>query len=210
MRYRIWCEDLDYARLEDRKLLSALRDRNVSLLVSVKPHQLSTVSLMVRTCRRAGVSVGLWPMLENRAGRWVNNRTMGSFVEFARALLQVLDEPPQVLVVDLEPPLEQVRRLTAGRFWSLAHNATVSASPEGLLAILEELKRRGIASMAAVLPMVVADQRGALGIWSQGWQRVLATRVDGLPFDHVCVMAYTSMIEGYSRGFLRRDDCRAL
>src|SRR6185295_17904670 len=41
------------------------------------------------------------------------------------------------------------------------------------------------------------------------YQELLGTPVDGLAWDHVSVMLYTSMIEGWSRGVLRREDARS-
>ena len=54
-------------------------------------------------------------------------------------------------------------------------------------------------------PPVALDPPGA-----QAWQRLLGTPVDGLEADHVSVMLYTSILEGWSRGALRRDHVTAL
>ena len=54
---------------------------------------------------------------------------------------------------------------------------------------------------AAVLPFVLFDPSdGRL----RPVQRALAAPVDALPWDHVSVMLYTSMIEGWSRGLIPR------
>jgi hypothetical protein len=54
--------------------------------------------------------------------------------------------------------------------------------------------------------MVLCDPRGQRG----GWQRLLGTPVDGVGFERITVMAYTSLIEGYARGALSRRHARAL
>jgi hypothetical protein len=57
----------------------------------------------------------------------------------------------------------------------------------------------------AVWPFVALDPRGA-----DGWQYWLGTPVDALDAAHVSVMMYTSLLEGWSRGAVRRRDALAL
>jgi hypothetical protein len=45
---------------------------------------------------------------------------------------------------------------------------------------------------------------------SRGWQRLFGTRLEDGACDLVDTMVYTSLIEGYGRGTLRRRDARAL
>ena len=68
-----------------------------------------------------------------------------------------------------------------------------------------ELHARGIATASAVWPLVALDPPGA-----RGWQALLGTPVDALATGRVSVMMYTSILEGWSRGAIRRRDATAL
>jgi hypothetical protein len=70
---------------------------------------------------------------------------------------------------------------------------------------IADLHARGIATASAVWPLVALDPPGA-----RGWQSLLGTPVDALATERVSVMMYTSILQGWSRGTLRRRDATAL
>jgi hypothetical protein len=81
------------------------------------------------------------------------------------------------------------------------------SAKERLRALGDALHDAGQEVSTAVPPTVLLDPEGA---GPRPYEELLGTPVEGLPWDHVSVMLYTSMIEGWSRGVLRRADARAL
>jgi hypothetical protein len=121
---------------------------------------------------------------------------------------------PQALAVDLEPPIDRLQRYLSmgrsGRTQPQPQRRQPAASPQGataeLSALTLEARAHGLTVLAAVVPLVAIPDEAA----ARGWQRLLQTPVDGIDFDCVSTMAYTSLLQGYSRGALRRADARAL
>ena len=73
-----------------------------------------------------------------------------------------------------------------------------------LAELATETRDRGLPVVATVLPLA------ATGRPARAWQRLLGTPVAELSPDRVNIMAYTTLLEGYSRRLLRRTDAEAL
>ena len=207
-RLRLWSEMVDYDQIIEASLLAELAARRIDLLVAVTPPTAAGAAALVGACRAAGVGIGLWPMLEDRDGRWPSAANAGRFAAFCRELLVSLRADaalPDEIAIDLEPPIGRVRALLTGSPRALFE----LPSPDGMRALGElvlELRRASLRVSAAVTPLTVLPSALA----SRGWQHLLGTPVDGLAFDTINAMAYTSLFEGYSRGVLRRSDAQAV
>jgi hypothetical protein len=81
----------------------------------------------------------------------------------------------------------------------------MAAASRALASAVAELHARGIRTASAVWPLVALDAAGR-----RGWQALLGTPVDALATERVSVMMYTSILEGWSRGAVRRHDATAL
>jgi len=197
-----------YDQVGDRSLLADLAARRVDVLVAVTPDVAFRAAWLVDRCRAAGVGIGLWPMVEDRYGRWpsaANADRFAGFVGELMAALRAAGALPDEIAIDLEPPIERVRAALAGRPGALLQ----PPNPAGVRALAElvgELRREPVRVSAAVTPLVVLPSALA----SAGWQAMLGTPVDRLGFDSINAMAYTSLFEGYSRGLLRRADALAV
>lgn len=208
MRRRIWSETLPLAELTAPATLALLARYDVELIAAVRPWDLPGIAALVGACNDAGVDVGLWPMIEDADGRWANAFNAPRFTAFVHQVLDAVPAGARVrdLAVDLEPPFGVVttalRSPTA--VWptldSISHARWVSARRQ-FRALIGSVHDRGMQCSAAVLPFVLFDpSNGRL----RPVQRALAAPVDALPWDHVSVMLYTSMIEGWSRGLIPR------
>ncbi len=210
-RRRIWSETLPLAELSAPATLALLARRRIELIAAVRPWDLDVVPSLVRACAEAGVTVGLWPMIDDAHGRWAGAANMRRFRAFAETLLDALprDAPVLDLVVDLELPFGLVT--TAMRSPTAVWPAPGSgegwtAARAELRGLLDVVHARGFQCSAAVLPFVLLDPTaGRL----RPVQRALSTPVDGLPWDHVNVMAYTSLFEGWSLRTVNRSRARA-
>lgn len=197
---------LPYDAVVEPSLLADLARRGVELVVAVTPPTVRAAPSLVEACRAAGVGIGLWPMLDDRDGRWPSAANAELFARFCRELvagLRAARSMPDEIAIDLEPPIARVRALLDGRPRALVQ----APGPRGgrLLAELVDELRAEVRVSAAVTPVVMLPSALA----SRGWERALGTPVD-LGLDSVNAMAYTSLFEGYSRGWLRRDDAVAL
>ncbi len=232
MAQRIWSETVPLATLGSPAVLDLVAGYDLDLLAAVRPWELDHVPALLGSAARSGVRLSLWPMLDDDAGRWLSVVNLDPFGRFVHALLDRVEGCPDLaraglveLAFDLEPPFGLVAAATGastrpGGWRTLfAEPPRTDGGPtawpwtppwedarQQLGALVEAVRGRGVAVSAAVVPMVLLDPPDRAG----AWQRIMGTPVDGIPFDRVSVMLYTSLFEGWSRGTLRRPDALGL
>ena len=207
MRRRIYSEFVAPDILRSAGLLRALASRSIQLVVAVTPDSAATCPGVIGACREHGVEVAIWPMLEPADGRWANAENADRFSSFAVELasdLETEDALPDEVVIDLEPPYWFKERPLRGLV--KAQKLNVGSATDRFRMLLAELAALGLTVSAVVAPTVAMGPQHV----GRGWQHLIGTPVSGLPFDHVSIMVYTSLIEGYSRGWLGRADTTAL
>jgi hypothetical protein len=215
---RIYCETLPFEEVTRDRTVGLLARYGLEIVLAVRPWQLAELPRVAGVLGGAGVPLSVWPMLADDEGRWANARNAKAFVAFAERTVDVLGRaglPPRELLFDLEPDFSEVRMLSPGvdrsgllgaaRARSAPHSAAFVHGERVLAAAVDALHARGIATSSAVWPVVALDPPGG-----RAWQTLLGTPVDGLATHRVSVMVYTSMLEGWSRGTLRRHHARAL
>lgn len=194
--------------LESPALLRALAARGVELRAAVTPEDLRSIPRLVRACAAEGARVGFWPLLDDARGRWGSCENAEAFAEHVgevEAAARAEGAEGGAFVLDLEPPIGAARAIAAGRISGFfAGGGPWLPGAETLAGLARALRARGGRVEVAAIPAVVAD-----GL-APGWERALGTPVGSLACDHVSAMLYTSLFEGYSRGFLRRRDARRL
>jgi hypothetical protein len=221
-KLRVYCETLPYEEVTRPRTIALLRRHDLELVLAVRPWQLGELPDVARALRDGGVAVSIWPMLSDDEGRWASAHNAPSFVSFMRRAADTLVSAgvtPHEVLLDLEPPFVHARALAAsggsdagagtGSLGKLRPQTTSAAAMAGasakLMAAVAELHARGIATACAVWPLVALDAPDA-----RGWQSLLGTPVDALATGRVSVMMYTSILEGWSRGAVRRRDATAL
>lgn len=193
------------------RALKPLGDRGIEVIAAVRGEELRDVPELLRACDGEGVRCGLWPMLDDRAGRWPSLANAAPFAHFAHRVLDAAESAPRGpdLAFDLEPPIDVVSRVLSSARTTRHPPALRHARWDEAVALFEGIARRvrarGGAAVAAVVPMCLYDP-GPSG----GWQRVMGTPVDDIAWDHATAMLYTSIFEGWSRRALRREHARAL
>ncbi len=189
-----------------------LRRFGVRILAAVRPWELAHVRPFLDRAAAAGVSAGLWPMLADGEGRWASLENGARYLDFARRVLDAAgDAPLAEMTVDLEPPFERVARWVALRprvedvalpmaraLGALPRPfARASAAREAAVLpyahLVRELSDRDVASTAVLVPFVLFDRKG----WP-AFEAAMGTPVDGLAWDSISVMLYTSLFEGWS------------
>ena len=212
MKLRIYCETLPYEEVTRPRTTALLRRHDLELVLAVRPWQLDELVGVARQLRDDGVPVSVWPMLSDAEGRWASAHNATSFVTFVRRTADTLEGAgltPREVLLDLEPPFVHARALATGGLGAARPRTTSAAAMDAasneLMAAVLALHARGIATASAVWPLVALDPRGA-----RGWQSLLGTPVDALATGRVSVMMYTSILEGWSRGAIRRRDAKLL
>lgn len=219
-KLRIYCETLPFEEVTRPRTISLLQRHELEIVLAVRPWQLAELPAAAQVLRDNGVSCSIWPMLADEEGRWASARNARAFVGFIRDTADVLEAagaPPREMLLDLEPPFAQARVLatTGGsteRWYDFAAArprstpaALMDAAAKELGAAVAALHARGIATASAVWPLVALDPPD-----TRGWQALLGTPVDALGTGRVSVMVYTSILEGWSRGAIRRRDAKLL
>lgn len=205
MRRRIYSELLPHDDVVADRTLRLLVRYRLELVLAVRPWDLARLPDVAGALRDAGVTFSLWPMLADDDGRWAN---AGNAETFRALLLRTCDAAsPDDVLVDLEPPFAQAKALTHVRpkLDALAPPPDLAHGRAVLGRTVDELAVRGITTSLAVWPLVALDATSG-----RGWQQLLGTPVDGLAASHVSIMMYTSLLEGWSRGAVRRTDAAAL
>jgi hypothetical protein len=218
-RRRIWSEMQSSLALAEPRVLELLRRFGIAPIVAVWPSTpVATVARAVQVIEGEGLPVAIWPMLDDGDGRWANTGNAEVFARFVEAFAHALGRlgrSPGEVVIDLEPPIEEMRASVAktrgavhARFLPIAAARRSFAAGRARLRALGDTLRRTGARVSAVVPPTVLLDPAEEG--PRPFQELFGTPVDGLAWDHVSVMLYTSIIEGWSRGVLRRQDARAL
>ncbi len=209
-RRRIWCETVPPETLAAPATVALLRRYAVDPILAVWPSTVTAAGTALARFADAGLRPALWPMLADADGRWIGAANADLFCAFAERLLRELGATE--IVLDLEPPIDAVRQTLASSAVN-AHVLPASATPAAFRAarvrigeLANRVRARGAAVSAAVALPVLFDRPGG----SAGWQARLGTPVDGIAWDHVSPMLYTSIVEGWSRGLLARADVRAV
>lgn len=220
---RVYSETLPYEDLVRPRTLGLLSRYELEVVLAVRPWNVAALPNVARALRDAGVPLSIWPMLSDEEGRWASVHNAPAFARLTVSACDALDRAgatPGDVLFDLEPPFAQARSLAAMgvarsrsaeglvRFattLSRSGGRAFEAAADVLARTVSDIHARGVATSMAVWPLVALDPPG-----ERGWQSLLGTPVDALRTGHVSVMMYTSILEGWSRGTLRRRDTRAL
>lgn len=220
---RVYSETLPHADLVRPRTIALLSRFGLEVVLAVRPWDVRGLPDVARTLRDAGVPLAIWPMLSDEKGRWASVHNANAFGELTLSICDALEAAgaaPRDVLFDLEPPFAQARSLAevgAARTRNgegLARLARglgrppaplFAAASQALARTVDEIHARGITTSMAVWPLVALDPPG-----EKAWQSLLGTPVDALGAGHVSVMMYTSILEGWSRGTLRRRDTTAL
>lgn len=214
---RIYSETLRYEDVTSEKTLALLGSYGLELVLAVRPWQLGELPSVAKAILDAKIPLSIWPMLSDEQGRWASTRNATAFARLMRDVFRALDDGgarPGEMLFDLEPPFSGARALAHGdahflrprNAWGARHrDDAFEAAENELAAVVTALHAHGLGTSSAVWPLVALDGRDA-----RVWQSLLGTPIDALATERVSVMMYTTILEGWSRGAIRRPDALAL
>lgn len=205
---RLWSEFVPYPDLKAPALAHDLASRDLGLWLAVLPPDRPHVAEVMETLQAAGVAVGLWPMIDDADGRWLNARNVVRFRAHALAVLDLLDGAgirPDGVAFDLEPDIAELRRVLRGRPPRRVRAGDREAMERAVVEMVREVHARGSKALATLPPPFLFDGASEA---DAGFARFF-----GLPlragFDEVNVMLYRTLAEGYLP-LLGRDAVRRL
>lgn len=206
-RRRIWVELLPPDELGAPATIKLLTRFELEPIVALPPsHETPAMAEALAKLSRAGLRVGLWPLLDDSLGYWPSEVNVSAFatrVDQALAFAAAAQAKVQTIAIDLEPAPDQVRALldpktvalavaqAAGRAIGPGATRTRLKATEAFTQLRRRLGAAGIETIAAAIPLVLIDI-GRRRPWL--WQAILRTPVVGPSWDVVSPMLYTSMI----------------
>jgi len=183
----------ELARPETRRLL---RRFGVAPIVAAPPDGddeavLAQVAELVRDGHGAAA---VWPLLHREEGYWPSERDPGRFAERVEALLARGPAPPWILV-DLEPPFAEMKRLTGAAevgplVWRNLSPRRYRAARGSFAALAERLRRTGSKSFACAVPLCGGDFAVGSRFWQDAWESPLVE----IGWDAVGLMVYTTLL----------------
>lgn len=211
LNFRIWSETATPEQVRDPRTLSLLRRYGCDLALAVRPWELASLRATIEYVQGAGISVAVWPMVEDAKGRWLSHGTLAAFRDFTAQVQAHLDGlTPLEIVLDIEPSLVRTAQffgggLLRGRLSTSAIPKRVHSTDDAYRTWIADLNAAGHAISTALLPTAIL----APPVQAR-WARLLDLPTCELPAAAHHVMLYTSLFEGWSAGLCRRRDAEAL
>jgi hypothetical protein len=217
--FRVWSEHLPFDVARSKDVLDLLVQGPLHPLFAVAPGaDLDELARVLEMTGKLGLEAGIWPLLRDEDGYWPSERNAPAYFEYVEGLLDFFEGAgvmPAWLAVDLEPPLYQVSdlRYDLRSLDELVSNLRENFDPvrfsdsvRGYTEGLHALRARGLRALAVTLPMAAHDLRDGTPLW----QDLFEAPWSPVPWDRAGIMAYGSMVSGYSRGLLSYEDARAV
>ncbi len=221
MRRRVWSETLPHAAVTTRAVCTLLRDHRLEVALAVRPSDLDTLARTAATLADAGIATSLWPMVDDRDGRWFHR---GSLRQHQALVAAISKEIPRChrgeLVLDHEPyfPLVQALCSPSPSMSALAEafREQVRRGRENTAARTEQVYNAWVLALeadhfsvgGALAPTVLAGRgapRSPLGLRAYVVERM--ERAAGLlppaGSGRQSTMLYRSLAEGWSRGLIK-------
>lgn len=170
-----------------------------------------------RKLRQAGVELTFWPLMEQEQGYFPGEGNITEYSAMVRHMVEWSrknEVVPDMLAVDLEPPLQQMHEVTGASTRLSKLKGVYDAMRDNLdreryfkaKADLDELNHwiqdRGIRTVAAVMPWVGLELEGEHELI----QDMSETPVAGIAWDVISPMLYVTMIEGMAGGAMNSRD----
>lgn len=224
---RIYAELLPHEEVVRPRVTQLLRAFGLELVLAVRPGDVAGLDETLAALARAEVPVVLWPMAADDDGRWASLEAAPAWATHARGVLGAVARGggapgarlARGVLLDLEPPLARLRAVLAGRTAREVGEASRAlvrgAAPPPLAraramgeleGVVAEARGLGLGVSAAVVPPLIFGGARA----ARAWETLFGTPCAAFAPDDVSVMAYTTLLEGYSRGLVTRADARAL
>lgn len=218
---RIWSEYLPYVEASSKDVLDLLGAGPLHPIFAVHHDaDLDALARLLHVLAPLGLEVGVWPLLTDAQGYWPCEQNAPDYFARVGEILAHLDAcsaPLAWLAVDLEPPLHQIHTLRhhTHQPWRLLRTLRANLDATHFEANTLRFQREldalrvsypGLRTLAVTLPMAAHD----LGDGVPLWQDAMEAPWSSVSWDRVGVMAYGSMVSGYSRGLLSMHDARAV
>ena len=201
--YALWSEFIEHGEVLEQ--IPYLKAHSISLYQNIRSEQIGDPETGAFLDQAAchGIEVRAWLTLPEEDGYWPNEKNADLFIEKALELARWIRSsgwPIDWIVVDMEPDLQLMDALIAaaeeGRWLEAAMLILGNRDPESYAASIEAytdlvdaLHEMDFKVMVVTFPLVLDD----LGDDDDNVQDLLNTPVNGVPWDEVSFMVYTTI-----------------
>lgn len=201
--FALWSEFIEHGEVLEQ--IPALEAHSISLYQNIRSEHIGDpeTGAFLDQAACQGIEVRAWLTLPEEEGYWPNEKNAGLFIEKALDLARWIRSsgwPIEWIVVDMEPDLQLMEALMEaaeeGRWLEAAMLILGNRDPESYAAsvdaytdMVKELHEMNFKVMVVTFPLVLDD----LGDGDDNVQDLLNTPVDGIPWDEVSFMVYTTI-----------------
>ncbi len=217
---RFWAELINPPEIVGA--LDLLREHDAGVAAAVYPVSLTRKNLNAfRKLKEAGIELTFWPLMEEEKGYFPGERNMTEYSAMVRNLVewaQRNDAAPDMLAVDLEPPIQQMHDVTGatdrysrvmGFLGAMRDNLDRERylrAKADLEALNSWVRERGIRTISAVMPWVGLELEGEHELI----QDMSETPVAGIAWDVISPMLYVTMLDGMAGAAMNSRDANWL
>lgn len=215
---RVWVEFLPYEEARSPHVISFLSAHDLQPIFAVRPDSdLDQLAQVIQLTHNAHLRPMIWPLLSHTDGYWPGEENAGRWWSQTEWILDTLAQQnahPWGVAVDLEPPIDQVQRMARAvpgldvlrLLVSNLDRSRFERSVRVWNTIAEALHQRRLHSLAVAFSAVASD----LNHQQPVWQDLLETPWTQVGWESHGIMAYGSLVTGYSKGMLGAGDARAI
>lgn len=215
---RVWVEFLPYEEARHPDVISFLKAHDLQPIFAVRPDSdLDALVRLIRDTDTAGLRPMIWPLLSHSDGYWPgesNAERWWAQTEWILDTLAAQMARPAGVAVDLEPPIDHVQKLARAvpgldvlrLLWSNLDRERFEDSVRQWTGIADALHERRLDTLAVAFSAVASDLNHKTAVW----QDLLETPWADVAWKSHGIMAYGSLVTGYSKGLLGADDARAI
>lgn len=206
MNTRIWCEFAKPLEVCSDHILDLFKKHDVTLNYRLDyGKDSSEFYKMLEIYNKSGIPVSVWATLSDDMGYWINERNAQKFFEYIKDLLNRIEGKDlriKGLCIDMESPLEDIRRIGAPRNKlesiavygkMLTSNLNKSRFKKSMDIFTEAacyIREKGLESYATCIRHSYYDLR----FGSELMQNALEIPVFKVPWDKYNLMYYATMI----------------
>ncbi len=206
---RVWTEFLSPEILGAKETIELLQRYQLQPLIAMPPDREGPeMNQALRSLHRAGVPIGIWPLLSDTDGYWPGAGNAQLAVDRVDQLLAMAGEaevPICTVAMDLEPDLGLKRDMLAAGTWQRARYLSGRFLETALRAqrqqhrdavevyrhLATDLRAAQIETLAIAVPPLALD----LVFGDEFWQSFFQTPLSGPGWDTQSPMYYRSMIQ---------------
>ena len=198
-----WHEKHCPSLIAKEEITKLLLNHNIEVFISVRETNMEDDLAYAERFRDMGIDTGIWPLLRESDGYWINILNAPKFREYVESIISLIDERGidiRYLAVDLEPPLWLFKKIRTSKsclldiikylkLCILSYYKNIDALNEAISII----RHAGIKVILTVPDFLFEFDKNL----NDALSRALGIPLDEIEFDYLSTMTYNSIMAGY-------------